>query len=123
MIRHALHQRGLSRTDFYESGVDSHRHNGNRHEIRTIHFYQSQNHHGHLHMLLLTRRQGENILIGNEILIHVLSVSEADGDVHLQIEAPDLFAVQCVDVESDVSARKANPVITHKRRWRSLVTK
>ncbi|AKF48818.1 carbon storage regulator, CsrA (plasmid) [Pseudomonas syringae pv. syringae HS191] len=74
-------------------------------------------------MLLLTRRQGENIVIGDEIQIQVLSVSEAAGDVRIQIEAPDLFVVQCVDVDRDVTARRASPVITYKRRWRSIVTK
>lgn len=74
-------------------------------------------------MLLMTRRQGESIVIGDEIQIQVLSVSEATGDVRIQIEAPVLLPVQCVDVESDMTARRSNPVITHKRRWRSMVTK
>lgn len=39
-------------------------------------------------MLLLTRRRGENIVIGDEIQIQVLSVSEAAGEVCIQIEAP-----------------------------------
>ena len=74
-------------------------------------------------MLLLTRRQGENILIGDEIQIRVLRVSGAAGDVRIQIEAPDLFVVQCVNVDSDMTARRASPVIIHKRRWRSMITK
>lgn len=74
-------------------------------------------------MLLLTRRQGESIVIGDEIQIQVLSVSEATGDVHIQIEAPELIAVQRVDVDIDVTVRRDNPVITQKRRWRSMVTK
>ncbi|MCD5972326.1 carbon storage regulator [Pseudomonas quasicaspiana] len=74
-------------------------------------------------MLILTRRQGENIVIGDEIQIQVLSVSEATGDVRVQIDAPDLLAVQCVDVDSDMTARRDNPVITHKRRRRSILTK
>ena len=74
-------------------------------------------------MLLLNRRQGEKIVIGDEIQIRVLSVSEAAGGVRIQIEAPDIFVVQCVDVDSDVTARRASPVITHKRRWRSMITK
>jgi carbon storage regulator CsrA len=74
-------------------------------------------------MLLLTRRQGENIVIGDKIQIQVLSVSEAAGDVRIQIEAPDLLAVQCVDSDSAVTSRRASPVITQKRRWRSMLTK
>ncbi|MFP3852389.1 carbon storage regulator [Pseudomonas sp. W5-01] len=74
-------------------------------------------------MLLLTRRQGESIVIGDKIQIQVLSVSEAAGDVRIQIEAPDLRVVQGVDVDTNVDARMASPVITHKRRWRSMVTK
>ncbi|WP_162881161.1 carbon storage regulator, partial [Pseudomonas coronafaciens] len=41
-------------------------------------------------MLLLTRREGENIMIGDGIQIQVLSVSEDTGDVRIQIEAPDV---------------------------------
>ncbi|WP_104723168.1 carbon storage regulator [Pseudomonas syringae] len=55
--------------------------------------------------------------------MQVLSVSEAAGEVCIQIEAPDLLVVQRVDVDSDVTARRASPVITHKRRWRAIVTK
>lgn len=74
-------------------------------------------------MLLLTRRQGEKIVIGDKIQIQVLSVSEAAGDVRIQIEAPDLLAVQCVHSDSAVTSRSASPVITQKRRWRSMLTK
>lgn len=74
-------------------------------------------------MLILTRRQGENLVIGDEVQIHVLSVSAVTGDVRIQIEAPELLPVQCVDVDSDLITRRDNPVITHKRRWRSMVTK
>lgn len=34
-------------------------------------------------MLLLTHRQGKNIVIGDKIRIEVLSVSEANGDVRI----------------------------------------
>ncbi|UXZ97252.1 carbon storage regulator [Pseudomonas phytophila] len=47
-------------------------------------------------MLILTRRQGESIVINDEIQFQVLSVSEATGDVRIQIEAPELLAVVCV---------------------------
>ncbi|WP_081591731.1 carbon storage regulator, partial [Pseudomonas avellanae] len=73
-------------------------------------------------MLFLTRREGENIMIGDGIHIQVLSVSEDAGNVRIQIEAPDFVAVQCRDVDSEMTDRKPGPVITHKRRWRSLVT-
>ncbi|KPZ05022.1 MULTISPECIES: carbon storage regulator [Pseudomonas syringae group] len=65
-------------------------------------------------MLLLTRREGENIMIGDAIQFQVLSVSE--GAVRIQIEAPDFVEVR------EVSDRKHGPAITHKRR-RSLVTR
>ncbi|AKT29481.1 carbon storage regulator [Pseudomonas syringae pv. actinidiae] len=74
-------------------------------------------------MLLLTRREGENILIGDEIQIHVLKVSKDTGDVRIQIEAPDFVTVQCKDVDSEVTDLKRGTVITHKLRRRSLVTK
>ena len=74
-------------------------------------------------MLLLSRRVGEKILIGEEIQIKVLSVSEAVGSVRIEIEAPDPGAVHSKEVDSEVSDRKAGPVVTHKRRWRSLLTK
>ncbi|WP_117182352.1 carbon storage regulator [Pseudomonas amygdali] len=65
-------------------------------------------------MLLLTRREGENIKIGDAIQVQVLSVSE--GAVRIQIDAPDFVEVR------EVSDRKQGPNITHKRR-RSLVTR
>ncbi|KOP53050.1 MULTISPECIES: carbon storage regulator [Pseudomonas syringae group] len=74
-------------------------------------------------MLLLTRREGENIMIGDEIQIQVLSVSEDAEEICIQIEAPNIVAVQCRDVDSEVNDRKLSPVITHKRRWRSSLTK
>ncbi len=73
-------------------------------------------------MLLLTRREGENIMIGDGIQIQVLSVSEETGDVRIQIEAPDAVEAQSRNVDNEVTDRKPGPVITHKRRWRSLVT-
>ncbi|RMO09607.1 Carbon storage regulator-related protein [Pseudomonas coronafaciens pv. zizaniae] len=74
-------------------------------------------------MLLLTRREGENIMIGDKIQIQVLSVSEDAEEVCIQIEAPNVVAAQCRDVDSEVTDRKPSPVITHKRRWRSSFTK
>ncbi|WP_117216505.1 carbon storage regulator [Pseudomonas coronafaciens] len=65
-------------------------------------------------MLLLTRREGENIRIGDAIQVQVLSVSE--GAVRIQIDAPDFVEVR------EVSDRKQGPTITHKRR-RLLVTR
>ncbi|AVB13119.1 MULTISPECIES: carbon storage regulator [Pseudomonas syringae group] len=73
-------------------------------------------------MLLLTRREGENIMIGDGIQIQVLSVSEDTGDVRIQIEAPDVVEAQGRTVGNEVADHKPGPVITHKRRWRSLVT-
>ncbi|AKF48804.1 carbon storage regulator, CsrA (plasmid) [Pseudomonas syringae pv. syringae HS191] len=58
-------------------------------------------------MLLLTRREGENIRIGDAIQVQVLSVSE--GAVRIQIDAPDFVEVR------EVSDRKHGPAITYKR--------
>ncbi|WP_050587024.1 hypothetical protein [Pseudomonas tremae] len=55
--------------------------------------------------------------------IQVLSVSEDTEEICIQIEAPNIVAVQCRDVDSEVNDRKLSPVITHKRRWRSSLTK
>ncbi|MCF5382000.1 carbon storage regulator [Pseudomonas syringae] len=74
-------------------------------------------------MLLLTRREGESIIIGDGIQIQVLSVSEVTGEVTLSIDAPVIVAVQCIDLSSEATGCKAAPVITNKRRWRSLLTK
>jgi carbon storage regulator len=74
-------------------------------------------------MLVLTRCADENIMIGDRILIKVLSVSEDAGNVRIQVEAPDFVAIQCRDVDSQVADFKAGPIITNKRRWRLLVTK
>lgn len=73
-------------------------------------------------MLLLTRREGEAIVIADEIKIQVISVSEHAGSVRIRIEAPDTVSVHSADVESDAPVRKAGPVITHKRRRRALAT-
>ncbi|EGH18683.1 carbon storage regulator-related protein, partial [Pseudomonas savastanoi pv. glycinea str. race 4] len=54
------------------------------------------------------------------IQIQVLSVSEDTGDVRIQIEAPDAVEAQSRNVENEVTDGKPGPVITHKRRWRSL---
>ncbi|WP_094195092.1 carbon storage regulator [Pseudomonas meliae] len=51
-----------------------------------------------------------------------LSVSEDTGNVLIQIEAPDVVEAQGRTVGNEVTAHKPGPVITHKRRWRSLVT-
>jgi carbon storage regulator len=70
-------------------------------------------------MLFLTRRAGEKIIIGDEIQIQFLSVSEDAGDVSIRIDAPDSVTVQCRDVDTDATGPKHGPVITHKRRRRS----
>ena len=44
-------------------------------------------------MLILTRRIGETIVIGNEITINVLSVK--GNQVRIGIDAPRDFAVHC----------------------------
>ncbi|GFZ60636.1 carbon storage regulator [Pseudomonas amygdali] len=64
-------------------------------------------------MLLLTRREGEIIMIGDAI--QVQSVSE--GAVRIQIEAPDLVAVR------EASDHQHGPAITHKCQQHSPVTK
>ncbi|RMM92267.1 hypothetical protein ALQ43_101201 [Pseudomonas savastanoi pv. glycinea] len=75
-----------------------------------------------IRMLVLTRRKGENIMIGDGIQIQVLSVSEETGDLRIQIEAPDVVEAQSRNVGNEVTDRKPGPVIIHKRRWRSLET-
>ncbi|POP75155.1 carbon storage regulator [Pseudomonas amygdali pv. morsprunorum] len=73
-------------------------------------------------MLLLTRREGEAIVIADEIKVQVISVSQHAGSVRIKIEAPDAVPVHSAGVESDAPACKAGPVIRHKRRRRALVT-
>lgn len=51
-------------------------------------------------MLVLSRRSGEKIVIGNEIFIEVLSVS-SDG-VRLGITAPDKTSVHRYEVFSEI---------------------
>ncbi len=48
-------------------------------------------------MLVLTRREGENILIEDGIQIQVLAISEFDQIVRIGIEAPKVAIVQCRD--------------------------
>ncbi|EGH16715.1 carbon storage regulator-related protein, partial [Pseudomonas savastanoi pv. glycinea str. race 4] len=56
-------------------------------------------------MLVLTRREGENIMIGDGIQIQVLSVSEETGDLRIQIEAPDVVEAQSRNVGNEVTDR------------------
>lgn len=74
-------------------------------------------------MLLLTRRLGESIMIGDGVRVRVKTVSEAAGEVQIQIDAPDFVAISGEVTDSESPDRQAIPVITHKRRWRSLVTR
>ncbi|RMR22609.1 hypothetical protein ALP91_200251 [Pseudomonas savastanoi pv. glycinea] len=74
-------------------------------------------------MLVLTRREGENILIEDGIQIQVLAISEFDQIVRIGIEAPKVAIVQCRDIDRKVTEHKPRPVIIHKCRWRSLVKK
>ncbi|KAA8686768.1 carbon storage regulator [Pseudomonas caricapapayae] len=71
-------------------------------------------------MLLLTRREGENIIIGDDIQIQILSVSKDPENVRILVEAPDVVAVQCSDVGSQVTDRKQGPVVTHKQARRVI---
>ncbi|PBK54108.1 carbon storage regulator [Pseudomonas syringae pv. actinidiae] len=71
-------------------------------------------------MLLLTRREGENIIIGDQIQIQILSVSKDPEHVRIGVESPDVLAVQCSDVSSEVTDRKLDPVITHKQARRVI---
>lgn len=73
-------------------------------------------------MLLLTRRQGESIMIGDGIRVRVFTVSEATGELQIQIDAPDFVAISGEVIDSESPERQAVPVITHKRRWRALLT-
>ncbi|KPX50403.1 hypothetical protein ALO68_200116 [Pseudomonas syringae pv. helianthi] len=66
-------------------------------------------------MLLLTRREGENIVIGDDIQIQILSVSKDPENVRILVEAPDVVAVQCSDVGSQVTDYKQGPGVTHKQ--------
>ncbi|WP_122342904.1 carbon storage regulator [Pseudomonas amygdali] len=70
-------------------------------------------------LLLRDRKNGRFAAAG----CPVLSVSEDTGDVRIQIEAPDAVEAQSRNVENEVTDGKPGPVITHKRRWRSLVTR
>jgi carbon storage regulator len=73
-------------------------------------------------MLLLTRRQGESIMIGDGIRVRVMTVSDATDEVQIQIDAPDFVAIPSGVTDSESSDRRAVPIITHKRRWRALLT-
>ncbi len=51
-------------------------------------------------MLVLSRRVGEKIVVGNEIVIEVLSVSS--GDVRLGISAPQNTSVHRFEIFSEI---------------------
>ncbi len=53
-------------------------------------------------MLVLSRRIGEKIIIGNEIIVEILSIG--DGGVRLGIEAPRETSVHRFEVFADIEA-------------------
>ncbi|KPY54721.1 Carbon storage regulator-related protein [Pseudomonas amygdali pv. sesami] len=57
-------------------------------------------------MLVLTRREGENILIEDGIQIQALAISEFDQIVRIGIEAPKVAIVQCRDIDRKVTEHK-----------------
>lgn len=54
-------------------------------------------------MLVLSRRAGEKIVIGNEIVVEILSVS-TDGSVRLGIEAPRETSIHRFEVFAEIEA-------------------
>lgn len=54
-------------------------------------------------MLVLSRRIGEKIVIGNEIVVEILSIN-GDGGVRLGIEAPRETSVHRYEVFTEIEA-------------------
>ncbi|MDU8358430.1 carbon storage regulator [Pseudomonas syringae group sp. J309-1] len=69
-------------------------------------------------MLILTRRQSEKLMIGDEIVVDLLSVDPGIGAVRVGISAPDSTIVESSDFVILSDKDKPEAVVTHKRRRR-----
>lgn len=72
-------------------------------------------------MLVLSRRSGEAVIIGDEIHMKVVAVDEASGYATIGIDAPLAVEVHREEVYNRINDRKPGVVVTHKRRFRALV--
>lgn len=72
-------------------------------------------------MLVLTRRSGETLRIGDEIEVRVVAVDEGQGQVRIGIAAPVAVEVHREEVYNRINERPQGVVITHKRRFRDLL--
>ncbi|MHC8403363.1 carbon storage regulator [Pseudomonas sp. MDT1-17] len=72
-------------------------------------------------MLILSRRSGKAVMIGDEIVFQVLGVDENQEHVTIGIEAPVSIQVHQQEVYSRINDRKPSVVISHKPRVRVLV--
>jgi len=59
-------------------------------------------------MLALTRRIGEKILIGDEIVITVTAASSRSSQVKIGIDAPRVVAVHREEIYQKIQEKKAN---------------
>lgn len=66
-------------------------------------------------MLVLSRRLGESLRIGDDIVIEVLRADEGKGEAVITITAPTAVRVSLPE------DRKQGVIITHKRRSRLAV--
>jgi carbon storage regulator len=69
--------------------------------------------------LVLSRRRGEAVIIGDEIQITVLAVHEDQNQVKIGITSPEDVEVHREEVYNRVHGRKQDVAITHKRRLHS----
>lgn len=72
-------------------------------------------------MLVLTRRSGETLRIGDEIKITVLAVDEEHGPIKIGIDAPQAVEVHRSEVYDRINQPKQGVTITHKRRFRDYL--
>lgn len=71
-------------------------------------------------MLVLTRRIGESLIIGDEITVKVLSVDEESGQVRIGIDAPQTVDVHRREVFDRIHGAPG-VTVTHKRPRRYVV--
>lgn len=72
-------------------------------------------------MLVLTRKAGESIVIGNEVVITVLEIR--GGQIRLGVDAPRNLAVHRAEVYQQVMAENQAAVASVDRRSTILRTK
>lgn len=72
-------------------------------------------------MLVLTRRESESLIIGDEITVKILSIDVESGQVRIGIDAPLTVDVHRREVFDRIHGENRGVVITHRQPRRGYV--